>query len=77
MARAEKIMAGDLLHPETDTVPCIKHKADPLDPCYGVYTYKLTKAEIYSLLNGKVLYADDSLEYAIVIYYAEDSDETL
>ena len=77
MSKEEKVMAGLLLHPETDTVPCIKHKADPVDPWYGVYAYKLTKAQIYALQTGKVLYSDDSSEYAIMIYYEEETDEAL
>ena len=68
-------MARDLIDPQEDCGMKIVHRADPIDTCYGIEVYRLSKEDIDELLNGKCLY-NNNCEYATLIYFEELEDES-
>ena len=63
-------IARDLIEPDKDRRLVIRHRADPIDTCYGADVFKLTTEDIAALMSGKILYTNND-DYALVLYHQE------
>lgn len=70
MSNSKMVMPLSLIS-EDDEGLKIVHKAEPIDPWFGMDIYQLNDEDIEALKNGKCLYGDN-YEYAILLYYRGD-----
>lgn len=52
-----------------------KTEENQLDKMFGMDKYRITKSDIYALLDGKILYSCENGEYATIIELVEDETE--